>query len=152
MADIYLEELNKVLARGEDGQSSPAPLCVLATPFLEQLARTTNSTTFKRIEGAFLEPLIHALSEQEEDQRDEYEDEEEPSRKRPRLDDSLNDLIGNACAESTDEGIVAKVILRKAIFKRVFDLASADSTRDANRRKLYTLVKNHGDDDDESDS
>ena len=149
IADIYLEELNRAIASKSDAEPVPAPLCVLSKPIFSQLARTPNTTTFKRMQTAFLEPLVHALSEKATSD-DEDEGDGQPSQKRPRL-DTYDDLVAHACVDAIDEGIVTKSSLRRAILKRIFSLASEESTRDANRRKLYAFVKNY-DDDDEGDS
>ena len=43
------------------------------------------------------------------------------------------------------------VDVKKALLKRLFDVAGAESTREGNRKKLYALWKSHADEDDEDD-
>ena len=61
LADIYLEELDKALARTED--ALPAPLTTLLEPFLTLAARTINKKTYERLQSALLEPLLSAFSQ-----------------------------------------------------------------------------------------
>ncbi|KAI0778739.1 Nop52-domain-containing protein [Trametes elegans] len=144
LADIYLEELDKALGNSPVPSPLPAPLSTLLAPFIVLAARTTNSTSYQRIQSALLDPLYTSLSTT-------HESDEPPSRKRPRLSvPSFPNLVSNACTERPkEEGTLSSSALKKAILKRMFDIAGEPDSRDANRRKLYALWKEHMEDDDD---
>jgi len=150
LADIYLEELNKVLSNSPSPISSPppAPLHTLFRPFLILAARTPTRVTYKRIQSSFFDPLFSALSPSLEVQP--------RSHKRIRLMDSdvgaYSNLIANACYEDPQtEGKMTGTLLRKMLLRSLFEVASQPETRDSNRRKMYALWKeaNEGDDGDD---
>jgi ribosomal RNA-processing protein 1 len=142
LADIYLEELNKVLAwdsEAGDECPPPAPLDTLIAPFLTLLARTSSNHTFERVMSAVLEPLIQSLTPSGPD--------EPPRQKRRRLlGEELTFVVENSCM--SDSPTPDKASLHQALLKQVFSVASEQDTRDSNRRKLYNFWKNHLDDDD----
>ncbi|OSX66937.1 hypothetical protein POSPLADRAFT_1051101 [Postia placenta MAD-698-R-SB12] len=145
LADIYLEELDKALGTTSTSPPPPAPLSTLFTPFFTLAARTHTNATYQRIQSELLEPLYAALKPpQEED--------EPPRHKRPRLSaPSYPHLVENAClSDPKAEGAVKRGALRKALLRRMFDIASEQDTRDANRRKLYALWKSQMEDEDSS--
>ncbi|KAG8703734.1 hypothetical protein FRC08_002661 [Ceratobasidium sp. 394] len=60
LADIYLEELDKVL---ETIDSQPTtPLTTLIEPFVNLAARTPNKITYERMQTALITPLLNALA------------------------------------------------------------------------------------------
>ncbi|KAI6031468.1 hypothetical protein BKA83DRAFT_4200779 [Pisolithus microcarpus] len=59
LADIYLEELDKVIASLDS--PSPVPLLSLVHPFITLAARTPTSTTYKHLENALFRPLLAVL-------------------------------------------------------------------------------------------
>ncbi|KAH9982798.1 Nop52-domain-containing protein [Lactifluus volemus] len=142
LADIYLEELNKVLAwdsEAGDECPPPAPLDTLIAPFLTLLARTSSNHTFERVMSAVLEPLIQSLTPSGPD--------ESPRQKRRRLlGEELTFVVENSCVSGSPTP--DKASLHQALLKQVFSVASEQDTRDSNRRKLYNFWKNHLDDDD----
>jgi ribosomal RNA-processing protein 1 len=152
LADIYLEELDKALGRTED--ALPAPLNTLLEPFLTLASRTINKKTYERLQSALLEPLLSAFSpsaaSEEEDQAEDGDDEGR-SRKRRRLSEPcFAHVVANVCASDPKaEGAMAPKTVKKALLKRIFDVAGAETTRDVDRRKLYALWKNHADEDEE---
>ncbi|KAI0334375.1 Nop52-domain-containing protein [Cubamyces sp. BRFM 1775] len=147
LADIYLEELDKALGNAPVPKPLPAPLSTLLMPFFTLAARTPTNTTYQRIQSALLDPLYTALSTI-------HDSDEPPSRKRPRLSTpSYPNLVANACAtEPKLEGAMDGTTLKKALLKKMFDIASEPDTRDANRRKLYALWKENMVDDEDDDS
>lgn len=152
LADVYLEELDKAFAKPPIPDPLPAPLSTLSHPFFAVLARTPTNATLRRVQNAFLEPLLSALTIKADPDSDEDEDGER-NRKRPKLSESqYENLLQNSCTDSPEEGAIGKGMLKKTILKQTFDIASEESTRDANRRKLYAIVKSHADDDDEDGS
>ncbi|KAJ3558977.1 hypothetical protein NM688_g614 [Phlebia brevispora] len=148
IADIYLEELDKSFVTPPVLNPLPAPLSVLLQPLYTMLARTPVNATSRRMEEAVINPLLSALSE-----RPQEEDEDgERIRKRMRLSNELYEtLVKNACADSPVDGPLPKAALKRSVLKQIFDTASGEGTRDANRRKLYALVKAHTDDEDEDE-
>ncbi|KAG5647776.1 hypothetical protein DXG03_008499 [Asterophora parasitica] len=149
LADIYIEELDKALAKSPS--PLPAPMRTILAPFLSLAAQTHNSVTYKRIQSALLDPLLSALSPPSQD------DDEPPSSKRARLAETSSDdnlypnLVSNACYEDPKtEGVVDRPILRQKLLRSVFEVAGQPKTRDGNRRKMYALWKDGADD--ESDN
>ncbi|KAG6841754.1 hypothetical protein C0991_007083 [Blastosporella zonata] len=148
LADIYVEELNKVLGTLSTATSShplPAPLHTLLNPFLLLAAQTPVSVTYKRLQSALLDPLLSALSPPSED--------EAPVSKRARLATSMSHvdtyphLVSNACYEyPKTEGAVGGPTLRKKLLRSAFEVASRPETRDSNRRKMYALWKDGAED------
>ncbi|KAI0308126.1 nucleolar protein,Nop52-domain-containing protein [Multifurca ochricompacta] len=146
VADVYLQELDKVLAWDSgagDEPPPPAPLDTLIAPFLILLARTPSNHTFERVMSAVLEPLIQSLTHTGSD--------EPPSKKRRRfLGDEIPFVLGNSHVSTSL--MTDRSSLRQSLLKQVFSIASEQETRDSNRRKLYKFWKiNLDDDDDDGD-
>lgn len=150
LSDIYLVELDKILGSAEE--PLPAPLYTLLSPFLTFAARTPTKTAYQRIQSALLEPLISAFTPPDADEDDEDEDAGR-SRKRQRLSEpEFQHVVAHSCvADPRKEGAMRPVDVKKALLKRLFDVAGAESTREGNRKKLYALWKSHADEDDEDD-
>jgi ribosomal RNA-processing protein 1 len=142
LADIYLEELNKVLAwdsEAGDECPPPAPLDTLIAPFLTLLARTPTNHAYDRVMSAILEPLIQSLTPPGS--------EEPPSKKRRRLlGDEISFVAENSCMSNSPTS--DRPSLHQALLKQVFSVASEQDTRDSNRRRLYKFWKSNLDDDD----
>ncbi|KAG6901818.1 hypothetical protein C0995_007617 [Termitomyces sp. Mi166 len=145
LADIYVEELDKVLSLSTSPTDSlPAPLHPLLIPFLLLAAQTPVSVTYKRIQSALMDPLFSALNPPPED--------EEPLSKRTRLTTTESQpglyscVVINSCYENPKtEGRVDGPTLRMKLLRLVFEIASRPETRDSNRRKLYALWKDGAD-------
>ncbi|KAI6153882.1 Nop52-domain-containing protein, partial [Pisolithus tinctorius] len=140
LADIYLEELDKAIASFDS--PLPAPLLALLYPFITLAAQTPTSTTYKHLETALFRPLLTALR---------------PLRtsnppKRARLPGSqFTNILSTACQyDPPTEGAIDAAALRQGALQTLFDVASAESTRDSNRRKMYALYKEVAEDDDAS--
>ncbi|EDR15800.1 rRNA processing protein RRP1 [Laccaria bicolor S238N-H82] len=147
LADIYVEELDKVMGRA-DSHPLPAPLGTLIDPFIMFSARTPSSVTYDRINSALFEPLLSALSPPSSNDRP-------PSAKRIKLDTdpaTFPHLLKNSCFKNPKlEGNIAGVELNKNLLRRVFEVASRPETRDSNRRKMYALWKEGIDDKDDDE-
>ena len=145
LADIYLEELNKVLTWDSeaDGESPPrAPLDTLIAPFLTLLARTPSNHTFDRVMSTVLEPLIQSLAA--------VGSAEPPSKKRRRLlGHEITFVADNSCISNSRTADRSSI--HQALLKQVFSAASEQDTRDSNRRRLYKFWKNNLEDYDEDD-
>lgn len=146
LADIYLEELDKALRSSDP--APPAPLTTLLEPFLTLAARTMNKTTYERLQSALFEPALAALSPaapQEEEDADEGR-----SRKRAKLSEpEFAHVASNSCVDDPKAGALPPLAVKKALLKRIFDVAGEETTRDVDRRKLYALWKRHADDDED---
>ena len=145
LADIYLEELDKVLNWDTEagGQCPPrAPLDTLIAPFLTLLARTPSNHTFERVMSTVIEPLIQSLAPPGSS--------EPPSKKRRRLlGHEISFVLDNSCLSSSPTA--TKSSLHQALLKQVFSVASEQDTRDSNRRRLYKFWKSNLEDDDDDD-
>ncbi|KIJ66253.1 hypothetical protein HYDPIDRAFT_86769 [Hydnomerulius pinastri MD-312] len=139
LAEIYLEELDKALASSES--SLPVPLLALLSPFITLAAHTPTNTTYKHLQDAMFEPLLTALRPRTSNLR-----------KRARVSESpFENIMSNACTDTPKKGGAMEAgALREAVLQKLFDIASAEDTRDANRRKMYALYKNAEDDDEDS--
>ena len=142
LADIYLEELDKVLTYdSETGSERPprAPLDTLIAPFLTLLARTSSNHTFDRVMSTVLEPLIQSLAADGTT--------EPPSKKRRRLlGNEILFVADNSCISSSNLSTADKSSLHQALLKQVFSVASEQDTRDSNRRRLYKFWKSNVED------
>ncbi|KAL4267954.1 RRP1 family protein [Pleurotus pulmonarius] len=138
LADIYIEELDKVMAAEE--KSLPAPLNTLLAPFFNLAALTPNSTTHRRVQSAFLEPLFRSVTRESTSNSD--DDTRTTKRRRLANSDSLYPhLIQNACLTDPSAGKLSSTSLKQGLSKYLFDTASNPDTKDTNRRKMYTLWK-----------
>lgn len=59
-------------------------------------------------------------------------------------------LISNSCVSNPKDGVIGSAVLRKALLRQIFDVASEESTRDSNRRKMYAVFKAAKEDEDDS--
>lgn len=136
VADIYLEELDKAIGASES--ESSAPLCTLTTPFLFLAARTPKSTTYDRIQNSVLYPVLSEVSSSDSP----------PSPKRARLDESVSSeyvhVFTNPCANGQEQ--VDVDVLKSKLLRQIFESASDSDTQSSNRKKLYALWKEFGDD------
>ncbi|KAG6868881.1 hypothetical protein C0993_008629 [Termitomyces sp. T159_Od127] len=145
LADIYIEELDKVLALSTSpADPLPAPLHPLVIPFLVLAAQTPVIMTYKRIQSALLNPLLSALDLPSED--------EPPMSKRARLTKTKSRsglysyVVSNSCYDNPKmEGKIEGPALRKKLLRLVFEIASRPETRDSNRRRLYAVWKDGAD-------
>lgn len=141
LADIYLEELNKSLV-GDD--LLPVPLSLILSPFFILASRTQASTTYKQIQLSVFEPLFSSLKAP-------TASEGARSRKKPRLDLDYPNLVSNCCFQNPKERTIESAKLRKALLRRLFEVASNEKARDSNRRKMYAFFKAAKEDGDDSD-
>lgn len=154
LADIYLEELDKVLASTDVESSSgsgeeppPAPLLSLLVPFFQISARTISNVTYQRIQTSLLDPLFNSL-------KPPLPASDPPSKKRPRLsnDPAFLNVLANSCLESPkEEGKVDRNQLRKSLLRKLFDVASSTDARESNRRKMYAIWKDGMAEEDDTD-
>ncbi|KXN88781.1 hypothetical protein AN958_06650 [Leucoagaricus sp. SymC.cos] len=135
LSDIYLEELNKAYTTISEQKPHPAPLCTLLDPFFSLMTQTPTMTVYKRIESSLILPLLEALATP-------TRSDDEPGSKRARKDFELySELIVNACFDDPESGSVDRAALKKKLLRKIFEIASLSETKDANRRKMYTLWK-----------
>ncbi|KAL0068674.1 hypothetical protein AAF712_004390 [Marasmius tenuissimus] len=147
LADVYLEELDKVLANAPSTSSSTpsAPLLFLLSPFVTLYARTPSSLTIKYLQTSLIDPLLSSLTP-----LDESEDENPRSRKKRRTNsgstnDAYTHLITNCCKDAPVDS------LKKSLVRHLFEVASQPETRDSNRRKIYAIWKREKEDSDDDE-
>ena len=130
LAEIYLEELEKALSASES--PTPVPILALLSPFISLAAHTQTNTTYKHLEESLFKPLLAGL--------------------RPRVSGiEYPTILSNACADVPyTDGPMLHSTLRKAMLQKLFAVASAEDTRDTNRRKMYALYKTAVEDDEDS--
>jgi ribosomal RNA-processing protein 1 len=138
IADVYMEELDKALMVAP---ALPVPLATIISPFFILAARTQTNTTYKHIQETLFDPLFSALNHS---QQEEFSDGE-----RSKLESSYSTLVTNSCASDPKTGAIDSTELRKGLLRQMFEVASAESTRDSNRRKMYAVIKAAKADDDE---
>ena len=130
LAEIYLEELEKAVSASDS--PVPVPILALLSPFISLAAHTPTNTTYKHLEESLFRPLLAGL--------------------RPRASGlEYPTILSNACADvPCTDGAMPHSTLREAILQKLFAVASAEDTRDTNRRKMYALYKTAVEDDDDS--
>jgi ribosomal RNA-processing protein 1 len=138
-----VEELDKAFGNAQD--PLPAPLAVLLGPFLTLAAQTPNSTTYKRVQSAVIEPLLSSLGPESPS----IDGSEPPQPKRQRVCEETN-LAKNACFASPSEGKVDSLELRRMLLRRIFEIAGEPTTKDSSRRKMYAFWKENYDDPEET--
>lgn len=157
LCDIYLDELEKVLASSEEDETDEernlVPLPALLSPFVILAARTPTKATVSRVQEAVLTPLLSAwassLSPPSPAQSDEDHDDDGRRAKRRRLGvDEYGDIVKGSCTGLGDgEESTGARALHAAVMKLVWDTATKEDARDANRRRLYDFWKKNGLDD-----
>ena len=96
-----------------------------------------------KFQNSLFDPLFSALST--------VEPEDGPARKRARLDEDAKGELSAVVMDACRAGESAKIVSTK-LGRRLFEVASEETTKDSNRRKMYALWKAVGADaDDESD-
>ncbi|KAG8745024.1 hypothetical protein FRC10_008998 [Ceratobasidium sp. 414] len=140
LADIYLEELDKVL--GTTDSQLTTPIMALVEPFVNLAARTPNKITYERMQTALITPLLDALAA-----RSTQHNTDEPTlpRKRKRTSETYSNLIDSVCTSQPHNGDGVEDIdvrgVAKSILKAIFEAAGQEDAKDANRRKMYALWK-----------
>jgi ribosomal RNA-processing protein 1 len=171
ISDIYLEELDKVLAeeaenREDATHSAPAPLDALIRPFFAIACQSTTKVKCLHVQNTVIVPLFvdlqTASGASSKAGGKDAEIGTPPAQKRPRLDAPSGATYPHVCTGSTvtdvEKGVTdgARNMLpgevRKKLLAVLFEMASAGETRDANRRRLYAVWKEmKADDDDDED-
>ncbi|KZV76929.1 Nop52-domain-containing protein [Peniophora sp. CONT] len=158
ICDIYLAELEKVLASASSSEEEEeadedrnlAPLPVLLSPFVSLAARTPTKATVQRVQDAVLTPLLSALASSlspSPAQSDEDEDGRRAKRRRVD-DDEYGDIVRGSCTGVGEgAGSTGARALHGSVMKLVWDTATKEDARDANRRRLYAFWKQNGLDD-----
>lgn len=113
-------------------------------PLINLAAKTPTKNTYQRIQSAVLEPLLAELQPPAAS---------DPPRKRQKLETpQFTDLLSNACLDNpTKQGSQDKSKLRAGLLKLIFDIASNEGTKDANRRRLYAIWKANTEDEDDDE-
>ncbi|KAL1405072.1 hypothetical protein Q8F55_008695 [Vanrija albida] len=140
LADVYLDELDKVLA---DDDVPPAPLVAVLAPHIALLARTTTPAVHKRLQSAVFDPLLNSLKEDEERPAKRAKKEAAPSS------DSEFPNIARRSALAAGQEAAEPAAVRLALVKALFQQAAVESAVESNRRKIYAIVRENDDEDDE---
>ena len=143
VADIYVEELEKALGNTQDPH--PVPVAVVLSPFFTLCAQTPNSTTYKRVQSAVIEPLLSSLGPESPL----IDGGEPPKSKKRRLCEETC-LAKHACFTSASEGKVEGLELKRMLLRRIFEIGSEATTKESNRRKMYAFWKENYDDPEET--
>ncbi|KZO91260.1 Nop52-domain-containing protein [Calocera viscosa TUFC12733] len=113
IADLYLDELEKVVADLPDASAPPLPL--LAQPFIHSCSLHNSKITFDRMLSALFSPLFYSLAT-------------------PRVEDTPYPNLMGALGKAE-----ARKDVKKELMKRWFDEASQADTKEVNRRKMYRI-------------
>jgi len=113
IADIYLDELQKVVADLPDSDAPPIPL--LAQPFMRSCAQHQSKTTFDRLLSSIFSPLFFSLSAAQAE------------------DTPYVQLM--SAGGGKDERKAAK----KELLRRWFEEANRGDTKEGNRRKMHRV-------------
>lgn len=131
LADVYLDELEKVMAGAEE----PVPLVSVLEPFAQLAANTRTPTVHTRLMSMVFSPILAALKDEE--------DEDERPAKRARADaQEFENIVENieVNGEKAD-----KDEAREAVLRAMFKEAAKEDAVESNRRKIYTVVREEGD-------
>ncbi|KDQ15683.1 hypothetical protein BOTBODRAFT_108450 [Botryobasidium botryosum FD-172 SS1] len=143
LSDIYLEELDKAIASTDSKDGQNAPLISLVSPFLTLAARTPSNPTYTRIQSNLLDPLLAALLPTPPTDSEP----EEPAAKRRRV--STDTPLSNIRQHVRPSSVETPKELRKLVLRSVFEAASREDARPANRKKMYAIWRADEDDEDE---
>lgn len=127
ICDVYLEELDKVIAAASSSDPSlaPAPLFPILEPFYALAARTANNVTYKHVQATVLEPLLVACE--------------------TSAASDLESLVLHAClSDPREDGNVEPTRLHARLAKRLLEVGGQQETKEANRRRMYALWRAHG--------
>ncbi|KAI9570285.1 Nop52-domain-containing protein [Boletus coccyginus] len=135
LAEIYLEELERAVSVSEP--PIPVPILALLSPFITLAAHTPTNTTYKHLEESLFRPLLDGLRPWTSNLHKRAPDLECPT------------ILSNACVDVPyTDGPIPQSTLREAILQKLLVVASAEDTRDTNRRRMYALYKTAVEDDD----
>lgn len=135
LADIYVEELDKVLRQPEVDAAPSCPLVEVLRPHITLLARTPHQVMHNRLMTALFTPLLDALAL--------ASSAEERPRKRAKVDEPMYAHV--IMHSTTSEGDSPEAI-RLAVLKAMFEAAAAERAVESNRRKIYKVWREEGDD------
>jgi ribosomal RNA-processing protein 1 len=137
IADVYLEELDKVLQPGSSSPATPVPLSVILATLLALLAQTPNKSTREHLHSAVLVPLLAALKPAMSTDR----------RKRPRV-ETFSNVLSNACLDDPgSEGPLGQDQLQTGLLKILFEIAAQEETRPPNRKFMLSTYREYKDED-----
>lgn len=149
MCDIYLDELNKAAAQsqGDDGAESrgatsqPLPILQLLQPFVDLAATCVSSLVYDRIVGSVLQPYLDDLLTT---QIVEGALAEMSHEKAEKIGIDYLAVTQGAAKCSGGRSPMADQFsdeLRRTIFAALFSAASASTSFEPRRRKLYRMCK-----------
>ncbi|WVO17229.1 hypothetical protein L204_104921 [Cryptococcus depauperatus] len=151
LSDIYLEELDKVLGLPEVDSQPACPLITVLDPHLTLLARTSRAVIHTRLMSSIFEPLLTSLSLASPVS---ISDEEPPSKRSRTLKEKpmYAHIVMHSCTGETGKQNRSKPdALRQGVLKAMFNAAANGKATETNRRKIYTIWRQEGGDDEEDD-
>ena len=134
LADIYLEELEKVLQPASE-PIQPVPIVTVLIPFFRLVARTPSKSTRTHVKTNLLDSLFNALRPASEVPL---------ARKRPRFEFEspvYSNIIANACIGKMEQGKADRAMLRTALSKKIFEIAGEEDTKSANRKWMFAVYR-----------
>lgn len=145
IAELYLEELDRALAK-EEGSDAAIPLVVILDPFFRLAARHGSNSAINQVQGALFLPLMASFPSPTEVR---------PA-KRMRTEGESQipgypDIIASSSFDDPTSREPDTTTLKRKLLRRMFEIASEPETPDSNRRKLYAFCRNNLDDEDEEE-
>ncbi|CAE6406527.1 unnamed protein product [Rhizoctonia solani] len=141
LADIYLEELEKILDTND--ADCNLPLVNLLKPFINLSACTPNKITYGRMQSALFVPLLDTLVVRAISPNVDVSDPQR--RKRKRSSEAYPNIVESISKPTSQaEGVRSArnpQDVAKDILNAIFEVAGHTDTKDANRRKMYALWK-----------
>jgi ribosomal RNA-processing protein 1 len=139
IADIYLSELDAVLGEG----LGPAPVVSLLAPHIALLVHTSQ-IVHKRLMNVLFTPLLDAYKG--DDEGDDMGERPTKRRKASAEGSALSNIAANTAVNGK---AVPQNVARSALLQALFKAAADEGAVETNRRKIYAIVRQEGDDDEE---
>lgn len=134
LADVYLDELEKVMAGGED----PVPLALVLEPFAQLAANTRTPTVHARLMSMVFSPVLAALKDEDDEDED-----ERPAKRAKAEEQAFENIVANVVVDGEAADMAEA---REAVLKALFKEAAKEEAVESNRRKIYAVVREESDD------
>ena len=143
LGDIYLDELDKVLALPEVNSQPACPLTAVLQPLTTLIARTPTATVHTRIISSLHTPLLNALAAASDTERP--GEHEQPDAVYAHI------VMGCCLGNQGSEPAVSPKDLRKGVLASLFSTAADPDANETDRRKIYKVWREEGGDDDDDE-
>ncbi|ODN98083.1 hypothetical protein I350_07725 [Cryptococcus amylolentus CBS 6273] len=148
LSDIYLEELDKVLALPEVTSQPPCPLAALLTPHTILLARTPTKTVHTRLMSSLFTPILTSLSLASSTP---VADSERPAKRTKKEEPMYAHIVMHSTAKVGGKERSTPEELKGSVLRGMFNAAAHGGATEPNRRKIYKVWREEGGDDDDDD-